>query len=147
MKVLIRSRLRRRHLDRSRIIRISRNILSRLDQEKSELSILLVGDKTMAQLNRAYRGVNRSTDVLSFDAAVPVGRGEGAHILGDIVISIPTAEAQAKKYGSDLYDEINRLLIHGILHLLGYDHERSGRQARLMREKEEEVFLATQEMD
>jgi rRNA maturation RNase YbeY len=147
MKILINDRQRRRPLNKRRIIRVSRRILSLLNQPKAELSILFVGDKKMARLNAKYRGVQKSTDVLSFEAAIPsVGR-KGQNILGDIVISVPRAELQAKLYGLGFYEEIHRLLVHGILHLLGYDHEKSVYYGNLMKKKEQEIFHATQEMD
>lgn len=113
----------------------------------------------MRLLNREYRGIDRTTDVLSFSQVeevlgqpVPQGpeeRGGDAHLqeaggadvfpLGDIVISLPQALRQAEEYGVPLYDEIARLLIHGLLHLFGYDHERSGHEAARMRKREAEL--------
>jgi len=147
MKILIKDRQRRRHLNKDRIIRASRRILSHLNQPRAELSILFVGDKIMARLNAEYRDVHKTTDVLSFEAAFPAAGGEAQHVLGDVVISVPRAESQAKEYNVGLYEEIHRLLIHGILHLLGYDHKRSVYYASQMKKKEREIFHATQEMD
>lgn len=101
----------------------------------------------MTQLNRDYRGKNRSTDVLSFEAGIPVKKGEVDNILGDIVICVPKAESQARDCGAGFYNEIYRLLIHGTLHLLGYDHERSQYMARKMTKKEQEIFDALTEVD
>ena len=101
----------------------------------------------MLQLNSDYRGIKKSTDVLSFEAGIPVSYGEAGNVLGDIVISVPRAESQAEEYGTGFYDEIYRLLIHGILHLSGYDHEDSEYKARKMRKKEEELLDAVKEMD
>jgi len=112
-----------------------------MKQEDVELSLLFVGDRGMQRLNHQYRGVNRSTDVLSFEAHIPV-RVNGLRVLGDVVINLSRAESQAKGRGVGLYDEINRLLVHGILHLLGYDHEASIYRARRMRRKEEEILDA-----
>jgi probable rRNA maturation factor len=102
----------------------------------AEVSVLLVGDKAMRTLNRRYRGKDRTTDVLSF----PLREGKFPRIqnrlLGDIVVSIPTAERQARAAGESLRAEIDRLLVHGFLHLLGYDHEQSGRGARRMEARE-----------
>jgi len=70
-----------------------------------------------------------------------------SNILGDIVINIPRAELQAGTFGTGFYDEICRLLIHGILHLLGYDHEKSEYAARKMRKKEQEIMDAVKKMD
>lgn len=106
-------------------------MLALLDVE-AELSIALVGDPEMHVLNRAWRGVDRPTDVLAF----ALREGEGAAIqpgvLGDVVISLDTAARQAAARGHALADEVRALLAHGILHLLGYDHERSPAEARRM---------------
>ena len=83
------------------------------------LSVLLCGDARMRGLNRAFRGLDRPTDVLSF----PSGE-EG--FLGDLVVSVPYAARQARRLGHDLDREVQVLLAHGVLHLLGYDHETDG---------------------
>ncbi len=118
-----------------------------MKQPAAELSVLFVGDRKMTELNSVYRGINKSTDVLSFEAGLPFRQNFRDNILGDIVINIPRAEFQAKDSGAGFYDEIYRLLIHGTLHLLGYDHEKSGYRARVMRKKEEEIFNAIKKMD
>lgn len=101
----------------------------------------------MMQLNTAYRGITKSTDVLSFEAQIPLQKVMDNNILGDIVINVPRAESQAGEYGTGFYDEIYRLLIHGTLHLLGYDHEKSEYGARKMRKKEQEIMDAVKKMD
>lgn len=118
-----------------------------MDQPAAELSIMFVGDKKMSELNAAYRGINRSTDVLAFPQ-LSAKRPPAPHvILGDIVISVPRAESQAKMYGWGFYEEISRLLIHGTLHLLGYDHEKTLYMAGKMRKKEQEILNAVKKMD
>ena len=91
--------------------------------EGAECGLLLVGDRTMARLNKRYRGIASSTDVLSF----PMREGLFASLspgqLGDVVISAETAHRQARAAGRSLREELATLLIHGILHLLGYDHQ------------------------
>lgn len=146
MKILIKNRQRHRPLDKARITQAAGNILSLLDQPTAELSIVFVGDKKMKELNSAYRGIKKTTDVLSFEAGIPITGGAGI-ILGDIVISIPKAESQAEEYGTGFYGELYRLLIHGTLHLLGYDHERSAGEACRMEKKEMEIFNAVKKMD
>lgn len=89
-----------------------------LDRGNDELSILLCDDETIRALNREWRKKDSATDVLSF----PMGRG----ILGDIVISVPTAMAQAEACGHSLDEEMRVLLVHGVLHLCGHDHELPG---------------------
>lgn len=101
----------------------------------------------MTELNTVYRGISKSTDVLSFEGSIPLGQGEAGNVLGDIIINIPRAESQAEDYGTGFYDELYRLLIHGILHLSGYDHEASKYRAQKMRKKEQEIFNALKKMD
>jgi probable rRNA maturation factor len=106
-----------------------------------ELSLSLVSDRAIRALNRNYRGIDSATDVLSFsqieqaDAAPANPRvvtNDPALTLGDVVISIDTALAQARELRTAPSARIRRLLIHGFLHLLGYDHERSSAEARKM---------------
>ena len=119
----------------ARLVRGGRRVLRSLGLGDGELSILLVSDAVMQGLNRDYRGKDRTTDVLSFAQA----EGEGARpagVLGDVVISVDTADRQARERRETLGRESERLLIHGILHLLGYDHERSLPEARRMQRRE-----------
>jgi probable rRNA maturation factor len=83
----------------------------------SEVSVLFCADGRMRALNRRYRGKDRSTDVLAFPA------GTSGGFLGDIVISVPYASREARRRGQPRAREIDRLLVHGFLHLMGYDHE------------------------
>jgi probable rRNA maturation factor len=84
-----------------------------------EVSILFCGDLRMRRLNRRYRGKDGSTDVLAF----PAEASPGAALLGDIVVSVPWAKRQARQRGETPASETDRLVVHGFLHLLGYDHE------------------------
>ncbi len=147
MIVLIKNRQRHRPVNKTKITKTARQILSLIDKPEAELSILFVGDRKMTELNSAYRGINRTTDVLSFEASIPFIDSGADNVLGDIVISIPKAESQSKDYGTTFYDEMYRLVIHGILHLSGYDHERSKYMAQKMRKKEKEIFNALKEVD
>jgi rRNA maturation RNase YbeY len=106
-----------------------------------ELSVALVGDEEMRALNARYRRIDRPTDVLAFAIRESAGAskslrgrtpGRGAALLGDVVISVDTAARQAQRRGVALADEVRTLLAHGVLHLLGYDHERSPAEARRM---------------
>jgi probable rRNA maturation factor len=104
------------------------------------LSIALVGDRAMRRLNRRYRGEDRATDVLSFPLlhAPAMRRGARAareRMLGDVVISLDRAASQAAGYDANLAAEVQRLLIHGILHVLGHDHEKPPERARMRREE------------
>jgi len=92
--------------------------------ELSELSIALVDDDEMAHLNEQYRGIASPTDVLSFGCDDPcVTVGDEPIMLGDVIIAPAVAERQAAELGTTIESELNLLLVHGILHLLGYDHE------------------------
>ncbi len=100
-----------------------------------EISILITDDAQVRELNRTYRGKDKATNVLSF----PMQEGEFSDItpglLGDVVISLETARSEAVQADISLEERMSQLLIHGILHLLGFDHERGEAQARQMEEK------------
>ena len=107
----------------------------------AEISVTFVDDVKIHELNLKYRNIDRSTDVLSFplgeNGVYDVNRDTGAKMLGDIVISMEHAVAQAGIYGHSLQREIAFLTVHSMLHLLGYDHETEGIERVRMREKEE----------
>lgn len=132
---------RRAGLDRRRLRQQAARLLRELGCPRAELSIVLVDDAAIAELNARYRGVEGPTDVLSFSLL------DGAHaehhgaLLGDVVVSLDTAAAQARRARRTLDDEVLRLLIHGTLHLLGHDHERRD-EARRMRAQERRVWRA-----
>ncbi len=98
----------------------------------------------MRALNRRYRGIDRTTDVLSFPQSEFISpnaeRLTPNVILGDIVISLPKTKKQAEENGLTFHQELKRLLIHGLLHLIGYDHEISGYQKNKMRKKAKELL-------
>ena len=94
-----------------------------LGQRSLELSILLCDDVFIRKLNREYRGVDTATDVLSFPMLLGDEPNPNPHLLGDVVISSETAIRQAKKKGKEPIDEVSKLLIHGVLHLIGYTHD------------------------
>ena len=109
--------------------------LKLLDQSKdSEICISFVDDETIRELNNSYRNINRATDVLSF-----LQDGPDFSILGDIVISVDTAKRHAVRYENTYELEINKLLVHGILHLLGFDHKKK-KEIIVMREKEKQLL-------
>ncbi|MBI1389152.1 MAG: rRNA maturation RNase YbeY [bacterium] len=96
-------------------------LLDAAGETGSELSVALVGDEAIHQLNRDFRGVDAPTDVLSFSMREGESIGQ-ADVLGDIVVSLDTAARQARAAGRTLSDEIDELLFHGMIHLLGHDH-------------------------
>ncbi|MBI5345321.1 MAG: rRNA maturation RNase YbeY [Deltaproteobacteria bacterium] len=119
--------------DRKKIKRVLDKALKYLGLGGKEVSVLITGNAGIRELNRKYRGCDRPTDVLSFPM-------DDETLLGDIVISQEKAALQAREFHVGLDEETSRLLIHGLLHLLGYDHVKGGRQAKRMREKEEEIL-------
>jgi probable rRNA maturation factor len=117
--------------------RIASAILELVGRDEVELSLALVGNAEMQRLNAKYRQENYPTDVLSFaaDRNLPVETG----LLGEVIISVEKAAEQAKERRHTLDEEITTLLIHGIVHLLGYDHERSSKDSRVMGRLEKKI--------
>ena len=114
-------------------------ILKLLRQDSAELSLVLAGNREIQKLNRLYRSKNEPTDVLSFPLGKDLPKGEV--LLGDVIISVEKAASQARERGGSLEEELETLLIHGILHLLGYDHEVSVKEARRMQRMERKIQL------
>lgn len=102
-------------------------------EKRSELSVVLAGDGEVKKLNRLYRKKGKTTDVLSFPLleGKKLKTGQGSIPLGDVVISIPQTRRQARQQGKDFRGELALLLIHGILHLLGYDHRTRAEEKRM----------------
>ena len=122
------------------------DIIARLEKltDNTEVDITIVDNDEIHQLNRDYRGIDRPTDVLSFaldegDEEPEVEDGEAEHLLGDVIISAPRAVEQGEEFGHGLNREMTYLSVHGMLHLLGYDHmEEADKQ--VMRAREEQVL-------
>ena len=100
------------------------------EAESYSVSILICGDEQITELNKTYRGVNRATDVLSFTSDVALPDSDDL-FLGDIVISFPAVVRQAEKYQHSVSHELSLLSIHGVLHLLGYDHSTISEEAQM----------------
>jgi len=108
--------------------------------EVTSLTLLLTDDAEIHTLNRDFRGKDKPTDVLSFPFSPP--RGEADPHLGDLAISVDTLQKQARGYGVSVEEELLRLLIHGTLHLFGYDHEKvPASRAQRMRRLERRLML------
>jgi len=135
MGILIDNRQNSRRISLTKIRRKARVILDALGSPEAELSVLLVDDAAIAQLNRQYLSRSGPTNVIAF----PMREGEFAdvspHLLGDVVISVETAEREGNESGMALESRLEELLVHGILHLFGYDHEKNTTDARLMAKK------------
>jgi probable rRNA maturation factor len=95
---------------------------------RGEVTVVFTGDRDIQRLNRTFRGKDRPTDVLSFDIGDGLAPGEP---FGDVVISIETARRQARDYDATLVTEVQRLLVHGVLHLCGYDHHERAEASRM----------------
>jgi probable rRNA maturation factor len=118
-----------------------RAMLAATDRPAASLSVTFVGDAAMRRLNRKYRGKDQTTDVLSFPLFEPFSApkraadGKPELLLGDIVVSVDVAVRQAAAYDAPLDAEIERLLVHGLIHLLGHDHELPRERAAMRREE------------
>ena len=149
---------RQRHcgVDRARAAQLARLVLDQIGHGDSSLQIVFVRDRRMRELNRTYRGIDRPTDVLSFayhetvelEEEGEAGQGSPEHLadpgnLGDLVISVETAQRYAAEAGIDFQREIDQLVLHGTLHLAGYDHEvDNGEMNRLERRLRQRLFPA-----
>jgi probable rRNA maturation factor len=132
--IYYRNDVRRSGVNGRALVATAKRLLAAMGERGSAVSLSLVDDDAIRSLNRDYRGRDRATDVLSFglDAAPqqPVER-----LLGDVVISVDTARKQAAQYDAPLQREIYRLLIHGLLHLMGHDHDAVAERRAMQREE------------
>ena len=151
MPVQLTNRQRRFPVDEAALRGLARGCLAHLGLSGATLSVLLVNDPAMRALNRRHRGRPATTDVLSFPqhegapAAVRAGVARAARTgpgpeLGDVVISVERAQAQARRAGVGPRAELALLLVHGILHLAGHDHERGPAAAHRMAEAEGDLL-------
>lgn len=115
-------------------------ILANLGLPEAELSLLLVDDRQIQELNHRFLGRDKPTNVLAFSMREGEYASLHPHLLGDLVISIETAKRQSKQSGLNPMEMLTLLLIHGILHLLGYEHEGRKKEAREMAAKQKELF-------
>jgi probable rRNA maturation factor len=125
---------------RRKLKQMAIKVLELVEQDHAELSVALVGNAEIRKLNAKYRKKNYPTDVLSFPVEQRLETGE--RLLGDVIISIEKAKQQAKERRRTLDNEMATLLIHGVLHLLGYDHERSRKDAQVMGRLEKKIYRA-----
>jgi probable rRNA maturation factor len=148
VEIHIRNKCKSNIITTHRLKKITQNVLKVVLEERSrpnaEVSVVFIDDGEMRNLNRTFRGVNKSTDVLAF----PINDGRFADInpdtLGDIVISVPKARDQAVAKEFSIERELSVLLIHGLLHLLGFDHE-TDKDAIVMQEQEQECLMLVEE--
>jgi probable rRNA maturation factor len=123
-----------REVPRAFVTARARAMLRAVQMEDAELSIVLTGDDQIQNLNRLYRKKNRPTDVLAFAQREGAYGERAGRLLGDVVISVPTAQRQAQARAATLRAELTMLLAHGLLHLLGWDHQTAAEDRRMRRE-------------
>ncbi|MDH5762101.1 MAG: rRNA maturation RNase YbeY [Nitrospinota bacterium] len=140
MEILLSNNQNQHPVDEAQFLSQIGQILEKLEETECELSLLLTDDAEIRQLNKTYRHLDKATDVLSFPQDEDAVNESGDTLLGDVAISVETAAQQAEDHHLSFNEELILLAIHGILHLLGYDHERSPQEARIMQDKTQEVF-------
>ena len=138
------NRQRLRTIDKEKAAQLARTVLARIGRAEATLTITFIRDRAMRELNRNYRSLDKPTDVLSFayheDEEFAHAEADAQH-LGDVVIAVETAERYARELGLTFDREIEHLIIHGTLHLAGYDHETdNGEMNRLERKLRRELL-------
>jgi probable rRNA maturation factor len=140
MKISIQNRQKRILLNLKKVRRATQRLLTELGLLDAELSLLLVDDARIQDLNRRYLNRDKPTNVLAF----PMREGEFStlhpHLLGDLVISVETAKRQSNRFGLDEMEMVILLMVHGVLHLIGYEHEGTKKGALEMALKQKELF-------
>ena len=142
MPILIQNQQNKVNVNLPRTRQAFQKILELLEIEDKEVSILIVDDEGIRKINRDYLGRDRPTNVISFSMSEGEFGDVNPSILGDIIISAETAQKDTESHSILFEDEIDFLLIHGMLHLLGYDHETTDSDAEIMKAKEKELFYS-----
>jgi len=147
MRISIQNRQKRILLNLKKVRRATQTILTELGLLDAELSVLLVDDARIRDLNRRYLKRDKPTNVLAF----PMREGEFStlhpNLLGDLVISVETAKRQSDRFGLNEIEMVILLMVHGVLHLIGYEHEGTKKGAREMSLKQKELFrIATRKV-
>ena len=150
MSVMITDQQEMYKLDTEHIRETAQKILDAMEYPESELSILIVADSHIAELNQEYLNRKGPTNVIAFpmyddpaDFQAPAWNSEEdapPHLLGDVVISMETAQKEGEDMGITMMERFTQLLIHGILHLMGYDHEKTEEDAVKMERKSDELW-------
>ena len=136
MAVLIRNSQTLLKVDKKRLRKITEDLLAFLGLRDRDLSILLVDNKKIAAFNNQFFGRNGPTNVISFS----YGNGFPGELMGDLIISVERAREEAGRASISFYERVLSLVIHGILHVLGFDHEQGGNEARRMRYREKRLL-------
>lgn len=117
------NRQRRRKINAKQWREFAEDALQKIGKPQQSATVVFVGDEAIKKLNREFRGKNSTTDVLSFPSEAETFEVENQDRLGDVVISVQRAAAQARRHGLSFSSEVKQLILHGLLHLCGYDHE------------------------
>lgn len=142
MTVSLRNKQKKETIDTGRLRRSLKRLLKELQRENDEVNVIFVDDEQIQSINREYLDRDRPTNVISFAMTEGVGGALHPEILGDIVISAETAARDAATGDLTLMEEMEFLLIHGLLHLIGYNHEKcSQKEVERMQKKERELFF------
>ena len=146
MRIAIENQQKSRKISKIQLRKVAQKILNASACPEAHLSILIVDDAAIQEINRDYLNKDRPTNVISFAMQEGEGGGFQPDLLGDVVISAETAARDACEAQNSFESELYFLLLHGILHLLGYDHERGTEEdAKLMEAREREVFTLIRE--
>ncbi len=140
MEILIEDRQNRYRIAQKRIKKKAKTILNALESPDGELSILIVDDPEIAKLNKTYLGRSGPTNVIAFPMQEGAFGEINPNLLGDVVISLDTAAREAREDSISVESRFDQLLIHGILHLFGFDHEKTSEQTEEMTIKEEQLL-------
>ncbi|MBW2669999.1 MAG: rRNA maturation RNase YbeY [Deltaproteobacteria bacterium] len=140
MEVLIDNRQKKHEISLKQIQQRAKAVLNALDCPDAELSILIVDDPQIAVLNKQYLNRNGPTNVIAFPMRTGPFTNITPQLLGDVLISVETALREGKRVGISMEERFTQLLVHGILHLLGYDHETSDQDAHEMEKKSDEIL-------
>lgn len=140
--VSVLNRQRKVAVDVSRLRQVATVVLRQLGLSEREVNVVLLSDRTMGRLNAQYLGRAGPTDVLAFSQREGVVSGPDHRVLGDVAVGVETAVRQAEERGASLAAELDLLVVHGILHLLGYDHVASASERRRMRRAEARLLRA-----
>lgn len=143
MAILIKNRQKKIKTDLRRLRRSLNRVLNYLNCNSKEVSLLLVDNDSIRTINQKYLGRDYPTNVISFSLSEGKFGSINPVVLGDIIISVEKGSSDARKARMDFYDVLDYLMIHGLLHLLGYDHENNAdaEDALRMRKKERELFF------
>lgn len=142
MEVLIRAPRGKKPMRSKEAKAFAIKVMDVMGLEGYELSLVLVGDEEMARLNKEFLGREGSTNVIAFSQIEGEGPIPGGKLLGDVVISLDACMREAEESGVPFEERFMELLVHGVLHLLGYDHEQDETSAQVMEEQENHILRA-----